>query len=317
MDHGAPGYLDHSMMSRDTPLYMQINTVADTSADYAPTALEHAGNDEKTQAHDGNPGAVFSPMDESLTHEGTLVTPSVHGVHLPLFPPTAGVAGELALAQAEAAEKEVVALRAVVAECARREAALRVELVQALEGKVLAVEVFRVQIVGHKASFKAAWESMKKAYKAYVTGWADKKADEIVAEREAMDAKLKAMAAVHDTKCEKLERKVANLQSTVSQLEEEAVRRQAKALASTSVAPPPCPICQEDMVEGLVALPCGHVLHGGDCAKGLETSSRTPKCPQCPQPFFRRDLLHLFFSPSVVNPGATRDAPGPSTRTRR
>ena len=77
--HGVPEYVDHSIMPRDTPLYMLDNTVEDTSEDNAPTALANAGNDEKiqAQAHYGNPGAIFFPMDVSLTHEGALVTPPV------------------------------------------------------------------------------------------------------------------------------------------------------------------------------------------------------------------------------------------------
>lgn len=60
---GVPGFLDHSVMPGDMPSYMLDDTVVDTSADDAPTALENGANDEKTQAHDGNPGAIFSPMD--------------------------------------------------------------------------------------------------------------------------------------------------------------------------------------------------------------------------------------------------------------
>jgi len=150
---------------------MLDDTVVDTSADDAPTALENGANDEKTQAHDGNPGAILSPMDVSMTHEGALATPSVHGVHVPLYPPTVDMAGELAraLSRAEAAEEEVVALRAKIADGARREATLQVQVAQAQEGMELAVEVFREQMRVHRLRFKSAWVAMKTAYEK--NGW--------------------------------------------------------------------------------------------------------------------------------------------------
>jgi hypothetical protein len=90
--HGASVLLDHSMMSRDMPLYMLDDTEVDTSVDGAPTALVNGGNDEKTQAHFG-PGAVFSPMDMSMTHGDAHVTPPVQDVHVPLSPPAVDLAG--------------------------------------------------------------------------------------------------------------------------------------------------------------------------------------------------------------------------------
>jgi hypothetical protein len=133
-----------------------------------------------------------------------------------------------------------------------------------------------------------------------------KKIDEMSLEREEHN--------VVSRKCRGLERKVARLEKRVGQLEEEEAGRLEEeagrwAASALGQAPAPCPICLEGMVEGLVALACGHVLHG-DCARALETSSRSPHCPECLHPVTRRDILRLFFSPSLaVSPGAARDAP--------
>jgi hypothetical protein len=247
-------------------------------------------------------------MDESLTSMDDLVTPSVQGGHVPLSPPTVDLGRDLALAlaRAQAAEAEV-------AECCRREAELRVQVAQAQEGRDVAVWVFHKRMIAHRASFKTAWEGMKASRADQIQSWLVKKIDEMNLEREEHD--------VVSRKCRGLERKVARLETRVGQLEEEAgrleeeaVRRAASAL---SLAHPPCPICLEGMVEGLVALACGHVLHG-DCVRALETSYRSPQCPECLHPVFKRDILRLFFSPSVVTTvggGGSRD--GPSTRASR
>ena len=297
---GVPGFLDHSVMPGDVPSYMLDDTVVDTSADDAPTALVNCANDEKTQAHDGNPGAIFSPMDTSMTHEGAVATPSVQGVHVPLFSPTVDLAGDLALAlaRAKAVEAEVLALRAEVADGARREAALQVQVAQAQEGMVLAVEVFREQMDVHRLRFKSAWVAMKTAYKKMVGEYIESKLLEVVAAQDAMgvaQAERDKMAE----KCGKLEVKVGKL--------EEAARQ---GVRGGMPCPPPCSICQEPLVEGLAAFPCGHVLHGV-CAGDVEASSR-PRCPECPQPVIKRDILRLFYSPSValsVGSGGARDAP--------
>jgi len=285
---------------------MLDDTVVDTSADDAPTALQNGANDDKTQAHNGNPGAIFSPMDVSMTHEGAVATPSVHDVHVPLCPPTADLAGDLALAlaRAEAVEAEVLALKAEVAEGARREAALHIQVAQALEGKDLAMEIFRVQMKEHRLSFKSAWVAMKAAYKKMLEEWVEAKMGVVVA---AQDAMGEAQAERDDMakKCGKLEVKVGKLQEAA---------RQGGGLPLVS---PPCCLCLEPLVEGLAALPCGHVLHGV-CAGEVEASSR-PRCPECPQPVIKRDILRLFYSPSIVTSaggGGTRDARGPSFRRR-
>ena len=307
---GAPGYLEHSMMSGDTPQYMLADTAQEGCSDSDATELDLSGSGEKTQAHCGHPGSSSSPMDESQTPMDALVTPSVQGGLVLLSPPTVDLGRDmaLALARAQAAEAEVVALREVAAECGRREAELRVQVAQAQEGRDVAVWVFQKRMLAHRASFKKAWDGMKASRDSQLEAWLVKKLDEMDLEREEH--------GVVSRKCRRLERKVARLESRVGQLEEEAGRREATALASSALAPPPCPICLDGMVERLVALACGHVLHG-DCARAVETSSH-PHCPECLHPVFKRDILRLFFSPSVVTPvggGGSRD--GPSTRASR
>ena len=296
---GAPGYLEHSMMSRDTPQYMLADTVQEGCSDSDATELDLSGSGEKTQAHCGHPGSSSSPMDESLTSMDALVTPSVQGGHVPLSPPTVDLGRDmaLALARAQAAETEVVALRVEAAECGRREAELRIQVAQAQEGRDVAVWVFQKRMLAHRASFKKAWEGMKASRDSQIEAWLVKKLDEMDLEREEH--------GVVSRKCRRLERKVGRLESRVGHLEEDAGRREATALA-----PPPCPICLDGMVERLVALACGHVLHVG-CAIAVETSSR-PQCPQCSQPVTKREILRLFYSPSLVVPaggGGSRDVP--------
>ena len=288
--HGPPGLLLHSVMSSGTPLYMRANTVVDMSVDSAATEVEYAGDGERTQAHDGNPGALSS-MDMSMTHEGAM-----------------DLAGELAraLSKAEAVEEEVVALRAVVA-------ALRVELVQALEGKDLAVEVFREQMDEHRLKFQTAWVARKAANNTFLEVWVEKKLAEVAAAQTAMgvaQAERDGMAK----KCVTLEGKLGKREDEVGQLEEEG--RRLRAALALPLRAPPCAVCLEPLLECLAAFPCGHVLHVG-CARAVETSSR-PQCTECPQPVTRRDTLRLFFSPSLVVPaggGGSRD--GSSTRASR
>jgi hypothetical protein len=215
------------------------------------------------------------------------------------------LAGELALAlaRAEAAEAEVVALRGEVADGARREAELRVQVVQALEGKDLAVEVFREQMEEHRLRFKSAWVARKAANNKFIGVWVDAKLAQVEAAQDAM--------GVAQAERDEIAKKCGKLEVKVGKMEEAA--RQGGGLARV---PPPCAICQEGMEEGLVALPCGHVLHSG-CAADVQASSR-PRCPECPQPVIKRDILRLFFSPSLVTTvggGGSRD--GPSTRTSR
>lgn len=283
--HGPPGLLLHSVMSSGTPLYMRAATVVDMSVDSAATEVEYADDDEKTQAHCG--AVPYStPMDTSQTHEvEPLVTPPVQVVPVSIISPTVDLAGELAraLSRAEAVEEEVVALRAVVA-------ALRVELVQALEGKDLAVEVFREQMDEHRLKFQTAWLARKAASNKFLEVWVEKNLAQVGVAQAERDEMAK--------KCGKLEVKVAKLQEAA---------RQGGGLPLVS---PPCSLCLEPLVEGLAALPCGHVLHGV-CAGELEASSR-PRCPECPQPVFKRDVLRLFYSPSIVTSaggGGSRDAP--------
>lgn len=298
--HGPPGLLLHGVMPSGAPLYMRADTVVDMSVDSAATELEYAGDDEKTQAHCG--AVPYStPMDTSQTHEvEPLVTPPVQVVPVTIISPTVDLVGELtrALSRAEAVEEEVVALRAVVA-------ALRVELVQALEGKDLAVEVFREQMDEHRLKFQTAWVARKAANNKFLEVWVEEKLAQVAAAQEGMgvaQAERDGMAK----KCVRLEGKLGKREDEVGQLEEEG--RRLRAALALPLQAPPCAVCLEPLLEGLAAFPCGHVLHG-DCARAVETSSR-PQCPQCTQPVTKRDTLRLFFSPSlVVSPGGASDAP--------
>jgi len=216
------------------------------------------------------------------------------------------MAGELAraLSRAEAAEEEVVALRAKIADGARREATLQVQVAQAQEGMELAVEVFREQMRVHRLRFKSAWVAMKTAYKKMVGEYIESKLLEVVAAQDAMGS-AQAERDEMAEKCGKLEVKVGKLQEAA---------RQGGGLPLVS---PPCCLCLEPLVEGLAALPCGHVLYGV-CAGEVETSSR-PRCPECPQPGFKRDILRPFSPPTIGasrGGGGTRDAPAPSSRRR-
>ena len=223
--HGAPGYLEHSMMSGDTPLFMQADTVVDMSVDSAATEV-----------------------DDAVDPAGVL---------------------RIALARAEA---ENLALRNVVAEGARRERALQVELAQALEST---------------ASLESAWENKKAEYKAGLAKWAESKVDLWIADKE---------------KCVELGRKVARL-------EERSKRVALRGEGGEVLVPPLCPTCRVDLVDDMVALPCGHLLHAPCCVE-LQKASRAPTCPLCPQPVSRREVLHLFYSQGVyVGGGGSRDAP--------
>jgi hypothetical protein len=238
------------MMSRDTPLYMQadtvVETVADMSVDSAATEVE---------------GAV-------------------------------DLAGVLSMTLARL-EADNLALRAEVAEGARREKALQVELAQALEGTTLAVSVFQKELVTHNESLKAAWEKKKTEYKAFCAKWAESKVDLWIADKE---------------KCVDLGRKV-------ERLEERAKRVALRGQGGEALVAPLCPICRVDLLDDMVALPCGHVLHAPCCVE-LQRASRAPTCPLCSQPLTRREVLPLFYSQGVyVGGGGNRDAP--MTRARR